>query len=128
MKLNYKWINVQRSPLRHSQTLRHAHCIVHNKDCSVSDKVAFVHIAGTSCTSWSPAGLQEGETAMSHAHFLAWSGIRKKTCEPLIIQECTDAFPRRVFHEVLPEWDWVFAVLTPESFGIPVRRVRQWAV
>lgn len=94
----------------------------------MTDKIAFMNIAGTSCTAWSPAGLQDGEQALSHAHFLAWAGLRKKSCEPLVIQECTDKFPRNVFYEVLPEYDWSFAVITPLSFGWPIRRDRQWAV
>ncbi len=105
--------------------LRHAYCVVHGCNCNIAQRVANMHLAGTSCTAWSPAGLCDGATAMSHAHFLAWVGLRRQMQEPVIAHECTDGFPRSLFDLLLPMYNWTFARIDPLSYGIPVRRMRQ---
>ena len=107
---------------------RKAFCILHGRECSVTDHVAAIHIAGTPCTAYSPIGLMDKETAISFAHFLTWVGLRITCQEVVVVQECTDTFPRSVFHELLPMYDWCFMVICPTMFGWPVRRPRQWCV
>ena len=120
--------SIKNTKVHQSPNLRSAYCHIHKKICTIENQCAFLHCAGTLCTAWSPAGLQDGETALSHAHFLAWAGLRRKLEEPLIIQECTDKFPREVFDQVLPQYNWQCIVLDPQQFGWPVRRPRQWCV
>lgn len=107
---------------------RSSWCLVHKQECSVVDRIGFVHVAGTPCTAYSPAGLCDKETALSFCHFLAWAGLRGLCQEPVIVQECTDAFPRELFSQLLPTYDWTFEVISPQQLGWPVRRPRQWAV
>lgn len=110
------------------ESLRKAYCVVHDRECSICDNIAHTHIAGTPCTAYSTAGLMDAETAESYAHFLCWAGLRRKTQEPVIVQECTDGFPRSEFDKLLPMYAWSFAILDPITFGWPVRRRRQWCV
>ena len=70
----------------------------------------------------------DGEDAMSFAHTLCWAGLRAELQEPLIMQECTKAFPMHVLVRVLPMYDFMAEVLSPDQFGWPVKRSRQWIV
>lgn len=108
--------------------LRIGQCKRHGNRCDLADNIAQLHIAGTPCTAYSTMGLLDGEDAMSFAHFLCWAGLRAKLQEPLIIQECTAGFPQDVFVSLLPMYDWMAEVVSPDSFGWPVRRPRQWVV
>ena len=109
-------------------SLRKAYCLNHKRECDLMEKVAMFHIAGTPCTAWSPAGLTDGEAALSHAHFLGWAGVRSLVQEPVIGQEYTPQFPRELFPLLLPQYSWSFAILDPHSYGWPVRRARQIAL
>ena len=109
--------------------LRKAFCLVHGHECDITESgVANIHCAGTPCTAYSPIGLMDKETAISFAYFLTWIGLRLASQEPIVIQECTDTFPRSEFVDLLPMYDWCFHVICPSGFGWPVRRHRQWAV
>ena len=108
--------------------LRHGSCFVHGGSCNIAAHAAMVHLAGSSCTAWSPAGLTDGATAMTHAYFLAWVARRRLIQEPIVVHECTDGFPRDLFDLLLPMYNWSSARIDPISYGAPVRRVRQWTV
>ena len=104
-----------------------AHCVIHGKQCCPKPG-AMLHIAGTPCTADSSMGLQEGKESLPFCFFLVWAAMRIILSEPIIVQECVDAFERSTFTEVLGEWDWTFVVLSPSQFGWPIDRKRQWAV
>ncbi|CAK9105631.1 unnamed protein product [Durusdinium trenchii] len=106
--------------------LMDAWCVKHGKTCSVQDKIADVHVAGTTCCAFSAIGDGQGESAMSHAHFLVWCGQRAVLQEPIIIQENVVAFPREALMLMLPMYEWVFGVLDPVQLGWPIRRERQF--
>lgn len=106
--------------------VRDAWCVKHGKTCSVQDKIADVHVAGTTCCAFSAIGDGQGESAMSHAHFLVWCGQRAVLQEPIIIQENVVAFPREALMLMLPMYEWVFGVLDPVQLGWPIRRERQF--
>lgn len=105
--------------------LRNATCCKHGHRCSVEDKVADVHCAGTVCCGFSAIGDQQGESAMSHAHLIVWAGQRACLQEPIIIQENVTNFPAHVLQGMLPQYEWTSAVLCPTHYGWPVRRERQ---
>ena len=108
--------------------IRSAWCEIHQRECSIASQAAFSNMAGTPCTAYSYAGLMDEETAESFAHLLAWAGQRRKVQEPVIVQECTEKFDRTALEKLLPMYTWSYALLNPESFGFPVRRIRQWCV
>ena len=108
--------------------LRTGFCFVHGGSCDIAARAAMVHLAGTSCTAWSPAGLTDGATALTHAYFLAWVAQRRRIQEPIIGHECTDGFPRDLFDLLLPMYNWSSARIDSLSYGAPVRRVRQLTV
>lgn len=106
--------------------VRESWCVKHGKTCSIANRVADVHIAGTTCCGFSAIGDGQGESAMSHAHFAVWCGQRATLQEPIVVQENVTAFPRECLTMMLPMYEWVFAVLDPSEFGWPIRRERQF--
>ena len=102
-------------------------CVIHGKHCQVKQG-ANLHVAGTPCTADSSMGLQEGKDSLPFCFFLTWAAMRIVLGEPIIIQECVDAFDRASFTEFLGMYDWTFVVLSPAQFGWPIARNRQWAV
>ena len=94
--------------------------------CSIEDKVASAHVAGTVCVAYSPIGEGQKEHAISHAHFIIWCGQRAILGEPVIVQENVEEFPESSLQRALPMYEWNGAVLEPTLFGWPVRRKRQF--
>lgn len=91
----------------------------------IDGKVADIHVAGTTCVGFCTIGQFQGEHALSHAHFITWSGQRSMI-EPTIIQENVRSFPKKTMMACLPEYGWCCACLDPVCFGWPVRRERQF--
>ena len=102
---------------------RHAHCLIHDQDCSILPRVGMIHFAGTPCTAVSSMGLRDFDSAMSFAHFLTWIGLRRTCQEPVIVQ-----VDRDLLQTMLPMYDWSYAIISPCQLGWPVRRIRQWCV
>ena len=94
--------------------------------CSIEGKVASIHVAGTVCCGHSPIGEGQTEHALSHGHFIIWSGQRAVQAEPVIVQENVPEFPESNLQAALPMYEWNGAVLDPGQFGWPVRRGRQF--
>jgi len=107
---------------------RCAYCSVHKKQCSIPDRVALVHVAGTSCTDYSQIGLKNKEQGKTFSHFLIWVCQRKLLQEPIVVQENVCDFPSSIFKELLPEYEWTFGIVEPVALGWPINRPRQWAV
>jgi len=105
-----------------------AYCSVHKKQCSIPDRVALVHVAGTSCTDYSQIGLKNKEQGKTFSHFLIWVCQRKLLQEPIVVQENVCDFPSSIFKELLPEYEWTFGIVEPVALGWPINRPRQWAV
>ena len=104
-----------------------AHCIIHRKQCQ-PEVGALCHLAGTPCTADSQMGLQEGKQSLPFCYFLTCCAMRLALQEPIVVQECVDAFDRSNFTELLTMYDWTFVCLSPIQFGWPISRTRQWAV
>ena len=104
-----------------------AHCVIQGKQCQL-EAGSSMHVAGTPCTADSSMGLQEGKQSLPFCYFLTWVALRCVMNEPVIIQECVDAFDRTNFTELLGQYDWSFVVLSPKQFAWPISRNRQWAV
>ena len=110
------------------EELRSAWCIRHQRYFSISDESASIHVAGTPCVAFSSIGELMGELSLSFVHFLIWLGLRKLVREPVVIQECVSGFPREWFPRICPEYEWTFGIITPQHFGWPIMRDRQWVV
>lgn len=113
---------------RRTLLLRTAWCIAHERYCDIAILIALLHLAGTSCVAHSAMGAMDREQAISYAHFLVWAGLRRRLQEPIVVQECVDSFPREELIELLDMYDWTFSIMSPHQHGVPIRRVRQWAV
>ena len=87
-----------------------------------------VHGAGTPCVAFSSMGLCDGESSKSWVHFLIWASMRLILQEPIIFQENVANFPRHVLLTLLPMYEFVFDIITPDRHGWPIRRHRQWIV
>lgn len=107
---------------------RTAHCAKHGRLCSVENKIADLHLAGTTCTGFSTIGSGQGEAAESHGHFICWAGQRAVLQEPLLVQENATTFPREALTTTLPMYDWIASNLSPDNLGWPIRRERQYMV
>ena len=90
--------------------------------------MADLHIAGTTCTGFSQIGTLQGEAATSHGHFISWAGQRLVLEEPIIVQENAPIFPREVLMNMLPQYEWIASNLSPDTYGWPIRRERQYMV
>ena len=108
--------------------LRNCHCLRHHCQCSIDRRVALCHVAGTSCTDYSAIGNGDKEHGATFVPFLAWVSHRKILREPVIVQENVVPFPRELLIALLPEYEFAFGVVTPQEFGWPIRRDRQWCV
>lgn len=73
-------------------------------------------------------GSMDGVESMSWVHFLIWCAMRKVLAEPIWFQENVPGFPRDIFYEVFPEYEFVFDIVHPDGLGWPIRRERQWVV
>ena len=107
---------------------RYCYCHIHNRECDVTTSVAMANISGSICCDHSTMGTMDRDQAMSYAHLLIWAGQRRICQEPIIVQECVDTFPRDQFVDLLPQYDWSWAILSPHQHGFPIRRLRQWAI
>ena len=107
---------------------RRSWCVEHERECDIGTLIGMVNIAGTVCTAHSAMGVLEREQSLSFGHFLVWAVLRRVLQEPLLVQECVDSFPREMLTDILDMYDWCFSIVSPHQHGIPVRRVRQWAI
>ena len=101
---------------------------MHNKNCSIADAIAMLHVAGMVCKAYSALGNCDGEAALSYAHFVIWACKRLLLQEPLLILENVEKFPAEELKVLLPQYEWLNLIVTPDMMGAPVRRDRIYVV
>ena len=104
-----------------------AYCLRHGRRCQ--HPAAKIHVAGTTCTAFSPRGLQRGKDDPTIVHFLAWVGLRLKILEPIIIQENVKAFSEELIAMFLGHAYFMdVIVIDALDVGWPSKRERKWIV
>lgn len=102
-----------------------AWCHKCGKQCSAGE--ADVHIAGTSCTAYSPKGNQLGLGDETVLDLMAWVAQRRKTQEKVIVQENVQEFCTEELVSWFADLYWISVVLLdPKLFHWPIRRPRKY--
>ncbi|CAE7399305.1 unnamed protein product [Symbiodinium sp. CCMP2456] len=92
----------------------------------VSRRMARVHIAGTSCVSWSAQGKQLGVRDATVLPFLVWICHRLLLQEPVIIHENSPRFPRSLLERFLGHLYVIDdCIIESSEYGSPARRERK---
>jgi site-specific DNA-cytosine methylase len=102
-------------------------CVVHNKLCPIVG--TDVHIAGTPCPDFSPAGPRTGAAGRTIKYFAAWCASVRRADHTCVIHENSGKFPVALLEATLGD-KYVIqsSVVNPSEFGWPTRRERRWTV
>ena len=103
-----------------------ANCLVHGRRCTLvpADK----HVAGTSCTAFSPQGVQAREFDVTILAFLAWAGMRRLMQEAQIIYENVHGLAFLLAMVLGDLYHIDVSHCCPHLFGWPISRPRDYFV
>lgn len=90
-------------------------------------RMAYAHVAGTSCVAFAPNGAQKGVRDASIVPFLAWVGLRIALQEPIVLHENSKRFPTELLLQRLLGHLYVIDPTDVEAlcYGGTVRRERK---
>ena len=101
-------------------------CLVHGRRCTLMP--ADLHLAGTSCTAFSPQGAQAREFDVTILAFVAWAGMRRLLQEAQIVYENVRGLASLLALVLSDLYHIDSSYCSPDLFGWPITRPREYFI